>query len=151
MYETHRCSARRSMNKKNLSLPLTANARASTPVNIEKRDCERVSPAMLLTGGGRRCERDEILADPDFDFSKAPVGVPWIDESERDGSSCCEVVKKVQGSLGRVTESAVTSADGTADSAALPVLPERLRDRGGLAITASTITVSKVIRPGRVK
>ena len=80
MYETHRCSARRSMNKKNLSLPLTANARASTPVNIEKRDCERVSPAMFLAGGGRHCERDEILADPDFDFSKAPVGVPWINE-----------------------------------------------------------------------
>jgi len=73
-----------------------------------------------------------------------------------DGSSCREVVKKIQGSLGRVIESVVTTANGTTDSAALP---ERLRDRGGrggremhgLAIMASTITASKVVRPGRVK
>jgi len=42
---------------------------------VSKRDCERVSPAMLLAGS-RHCERDKIPADPDFGFSKAPVGVP---------------------------------------------------------------------------
>ena len=52
-----------------------------------------------------------------------------------------------------MTESAarVTSADGATDSAALPVLPERLRDCGGLggremhglAIMASIITVRR--------
>ena len=37
----------------------------------------------------------------DFDFSGDPVGLPWIDggELDHDGPSCCEVVKKVRGSL----------------------------------------------------
>jgi len=72
---------------------------------------EQSPSEMLVAGGGRRCDRDKILANADLDFSKAPVGVPWIDEWERDGSSCCEVVKRVQTPLGRVTESVVTSAN----------------------------------------
>ena len=45
--------------------------------------------------------RDEMTVDfDDFDFSRGLVGVPWIDEGENDGSSCCDVTKKVKRLLG---------------------------------------------------
>jgi hypothetical protein len=67
---------------------------------MEKSDCERVSPAMVLMGGSRCCEMDGILVDFELRFSRALVGVPWINKGEHDGSDRPEVVKKVQRSLG---------------------------------------------------
>ena len=50
-------------------------------------------------------------------------------------TSCYDVTKKVRGSLGRMTESAATTAGSNA------VLLGKLRDRGGLGGTeAETIT-----------
>jgi hypothetical protein len=95
---------------------------------LEKSDCERVSPAMLLAGGSKCREMDGILVDFDLGLSGAPVGVPWINKGEHDGSSRPEVVKKVQRSFGRVTKSVATTADGTL----VLLLLGWLRDCGGL-------------------
>lgn len=69
LYETQRCSARISMKRKNSSLPLIERARASSPVDTVKRDCERVSPVKCKVGVGRRCERAERPADFSLDDS----------------------------------------------------------------------------------
>jgi len=81
---------------------------------MEKSDCEHVSPAMLHVRGGRHFVKDETTVN--FDFSGGLVGGPWINEGEHDGSSCCDVMRKVRGLLGgRVAESAATTADRLGD------------------------------------
>jgi len=95
------------------SLPLISSTQASRSVYMGKSNCERVSPAMLHARGGRRFVKDETTVN--FDFSGGLIGGPWIDEGGDDGSSCCDVTRKVRGLLGRVAESAATTADCLGD------------------------------------